>query len=311
MGATTTTMSSAIASVFQPGLTRTFVEGTPLLRLLGWPFKPSMGGNSIDWKIQYAGHTASYVTEGDAYPAAGNNTYADATIAMQLIADSIQISGHAMDAMKGGYFDGVAAEMNDGVIAVLNKVEDYCIAQLEASIDDDSSYAGLTRATYGMAADVTAGSSGALTLALLSEMYETPKLAAAKVIYVPGDDIIVSAPEQVTAYTELGGLIVTGDTEAAGANLPYTQGSNEDVFDLGKLKHTIRYNNLPWYEVPGITNTLILRFKLSQVVTELFRPLTITPLGKVDDTDKFAVTCNVAMAYKDPGRASLIEALTT
>jgi len=309
---TSTTLALAINTIFQGGLLKTFYEGTPLLRWLGWPFPPAAGGNSTDWKLKYAGGAASIINEGDALPAPSNLTFANATISPSLVVDVRKITGHAQDFMKGAYFDGVKAEMEGGVSAVLHKIEEKCISQLEAAIDDDTSYAGNTRATVHSDAHVVAGGSAALTLAMLSECYETMQLDPRGVEFDPNDHFIFSSPEQGTAYTELGGTIVTGDAEAAGANMPYVGMQNDDVMDLGKLKHTLKYNNLPWVTFATATNTRVNFARRSDIMTEMFgNGLTIHPLGRVDDADAFEFRCHTSLAYKDPYRSALVEALTT
>jgi hypothetical protein len=314
--ATSTTLTAAINTIFLPGIVKTFYEGTPLLKFLGWPFPQAEGGDSIDWKLNYAGGTASIINEGDALPAPSNLTFADMTVSPSLVTQVRTITGHAQDFMGQAYFDGVKAELDGGVTAVLHKVEEKCVSLLEAAINDDTSYGGQTRATVHADSDVTAGGSAALTLAMLSEMYETLQIDPRAVEYDPNDHFLFSAPEQLTAYTELAGIIVTGDAEASGANLPYTGMQGDAVMDLGKLKHSHRYNKLPWYTFATATNTLVYLSRKSDIITRLFHaagqpPIQIKPLGRTEDADSFQFRCHIGLAHRDPYRAARIEALTT
>lgn len=310
-GATATTLSTAIKTVFEPGFQKTFYNGMPFMSM--FPRRPNTGGNTVNWKIHYAGNSSpTAYSEGATPPAAGYQAYVNASISHVSYMSTVQITGHAKDAMKNGYFDGYKIELEEGAKDLMHTVEGAFVAAMIDGIDDDTSYAGLTRATYGLASTVVEGGSAALTLAGLSSMYEGPKLDPRAVIYEPGNHIIVSAPEQATAYTEVAtGLVVTGDAEAAGANIPYNTNQTDSMLDAGKLKHTLSYNKLPWVEVPTMTNTYVFMMKRSDVIIEEARPLTIEPLGKVDDSDRYLLTWRGGFAYLDPYRAARYEALTT
>lgn len=312
MGATTTTLAAAIKTTFEPGLIKTFYEGTPLLNFLGFPGRNNTGGDSIDWKLKYAGNAGVILNENDALPAAGNLTYADMTIAHILFVNTVEFTGHAVDAMANGYFDGIAEEMKGGVDGLLHKIEEKFVTVLEGAINDDTSYGGQTRATVHADSYVVAGGSAANTLANLSEAYEALKLDPRAVVYNPAKHFIFSAPEQVTAYTEIAtGHIVTGDAEASGSHRPYVTNQTDADLDAGMLKHNIKYNNLPWYEFATATNTLVTFADQSKIVLEQSRPVTIEPLAKTDDNTKFEISWHGGLAYLDPYRAARIEALTT
>ena len=312
MGATNTTLSTAIKTVFEPGLVKTFYEGTPFLNLMGFPGRTNSGGDSIDWKVNYAGNAGVIYNEGDAIPASGNQSYVDLSVSHIHFGNVVEFTGHAKDALANGYFDGVRKELDGGISGLLHKIEEKFVTVLEGAINDDTNYGGVARATYNLASDVTAGGSAALTLAMLSEMYETLQLDGRSVTYDPSRHMIMSSPEQLTAYTEIAsGFIVTGDAEASGANRPYSTSQTDAKLDAGMLKHSIEYNQLPWYAVPTATNTLVTLLDRSQVVIEQARPVTIEPLAKTDDNTKFWITWAGALAYLDPYRAARIEALTT
>lgn len=311
-GATTTTLAAAIATTFEPGMTKTFYEGTPFLNLIGFPGRPNSGGDSIDWKLNYAGNAGAIINEGDALPAAGNQTYADMTIAHILFVNTVEFTGHAVDAMKNGYFDGIKAEMDGGVSGLLHKIEEKFVTVIEGAINDDTSYGGQTRATVHADSYVVAGGSAANTLANLSELYESLTLDGRGVVYDPRRHFIFSSPEQVTAYTEVAtALMKVGDDESTGVNRPYTTSQTDAKLDAGLMKHSIEYNGLPWYSIATATNTLVTLGDKSEIVIEQSRPVTIEPLGKTDDNTKFEISWHGGLAYKDPYRAGRIEALTT
>jgi hypothetical protein len=310
-GATVTTLAAAIQKAFAPRMIKTFDEGTPLLNLLGK--QPSRGGNSQDWKLNYAGNTsgAAY-SEGDTPPAAGNQSYADATVAHQSYWTTVQVTKHAIRAMKNGYFDGVRKEMEGGVNELLKTVEDAFVVKLIAAINDDATYAGQTRSTVHSDSYVVAGGSAALTLAMLSEMYEALKLSPRSVSYDPSDHMILSAPEQRTAYDEIAtGLIKVGDDESTGVNRPFTTMQTDSNMDAGLNAKGGFYNRIPWIEVNTMTNTYVFLTRRSDIEIEEAESMTIDPLGKIDDSERFLLTWTGGLIHRDPYRAGRIEALTT
>lgn len=311
-GATTTTLASAINTLYQPGMVKTFYEGTPFLNLVGFPGKPHLGGDSIDWKVQYDGNDGVILNEGDALPTPGYMSYVDLTVARVTFANTCQVSAQAKAAMKGGHFDGVKAELDGCLSGLHHKIEEKFVSMLEAAINDDTNYGGKARATYGLASDVTAGGTAANTLANMSEMYETLQLDPRAVVYNPSDHIITSAPEQLTAYTEIGGALTYGaDDETTGTNRPYVTNQTDPSFDAGLLKHVPFYNKIPWVTLATHTNTLVFLWKRSDLMIEEHQTVAIEPLGKVDLSDQFVMSWMGTLAYRDPYRAARIEALTT
>jgi hypothetical protein len=312
MGATTTTLTAMINTLYQPGMPKTFYEGTPFLQLVGFPGKPHLAGDSIDWQMQYAGNAGVIVNEGDALPATGNMTYANMTVAHVTFANTCQVTAQAKAAAKAGYFDGVKMELDGCMSGLLHKIEEKFVSLIEAAINDDTSYGGQTRSTVHADSDVTAGGSAANTLANMSEMYETLQLDPRAVQYNPSDHIITSSPEQLTAYTEIGGALTYGaDDETTGANRPYVTNQTDADFDAGLLKHTPKYNKIPWVTLATHTNTLVFLWKRSDVMIEEGQGVQVEPLAKSDLSDSYVMSWIGGLAYRDCYRAARIEALTT
>jgi hypothetical protein len=307
--ATLTTMAEAIKEYFEPGFRKTFYDDTPLMRFFGT--KPRIGDTGARWKLAYSTGGATLFNEGDGAPAPGNVEYADMYVADFAVSRTVTITGHARAAARNGYFDAVGNELAQAVRDVQHKAEETVSTRLCSAIDDDATYAGQTRTTVHADAKVVAGGSGALTLAMLSEMYETLQLEPRGVIYDPRDHVIISAPEQLTAYTEKVGIIVTGDAEASGVNLPYNFAASDTGFDAGLMGKVHFYNRIPWLTFATLANTNIRLTRRSDVVIEEARPITIDPLGKTDDTDSFLVIWQGNVTHRDPYRSGNIEALTT
>jgi len=297
-GATTTTLAKAIKTTFQPVMQKTFSEATPIMDFFGT--KPSLGGDSIDWKVNYSGNdSAETYSEGDAAPAAGYQSYIDATLAHNHFQLTVQISGHAKDAMKNGYFDGAMKEIQGGVSALGRKVETTVMADIVDAIDDDTSYAGLTRATYNLDCFVQAGGSAALTVAMMENCWEAKMLDARAGDM--SDWLWFCAPEQDLAYQRAADGL-------GGVNLNLAIGSQLDV---GRAQSGRSFNGHPIVVFTTLTNTFMFGSRKSDILIEEARPLTIDPLGKTDDTDKFLITWAGKAAHLDPYRATRIEALAT
>ena len=80
-GATVTTAAAAIKPTFEPGLRKTFYEGTPLISM--FPRQKNTGGNTLKWKVHYAGNTSGTAySEGATPPAAGYRTLVHGTEAV-------------------------------------------------------------------------------------------------------------------------------------------------------------------------------------------------------------------------------------
>lgn len=308
-GATTTTGAEAIAQIFQIGLQKTFNEGTPLLNLYGWvPYK---GGNATEWKLNYAGNAGALYDEGDTPPAAGSQSYADMSEGFFSAWNTVKVTGHLKDAMKGGYFDAVAEEMAGGMSGLMRRVEQKAMTKYEAAINDDTTYAGQTRATVNADSYVVEAGSSSLTLAMMSEWYEALTLDPRGVEY-DNDWVITSAPEQRTAYTEIAtGVIFSGDEETTGPHLPFGSSQMDPKIDAGRQRKTILYNDIPWWTLSTHTNTLIFATRKSDVLIEEVRPLTVEPLGKTEDADEYLITWRGNLTHKSPYHAARVEALTT
>lgn len=300
-GATTTTLTSFVSDVFfQEGVTKTFYDSTPLINFIG-PRPATKPGDSIDWTVNSAGHTAVNYSEGHTPPVAGYNTYANLTATFKYAWDTVQVTGHAMDALKGGRIDPLQAEIDAAVRAVAYKQESNMVASLLAAIDDSTNYGGVNRTTYNLLSSVVAGGSAAVTLAKLSEMYENLKLLARAKPETEGDLVIMSSIEQLIAYTELTGVQYK----------EHITMSSDSSFDLGRIKPSMTYNGIPWYVIPTLTNTVIYLTRKADLDIQVKRAVQIDVLGKDDDSDKLLVTSAMEMIHHDPYRAAKIEALTT
>ena len=312
-GATTTTLTALIQAAYEPGIRKSFYNGSPLMRLLGTP-KPIVGPDgNINWRLHYAGNSsATSAAEGQAAPAAGYQSIANMVVSTFKVYTTVQFTGEVIDAFKSGDYSGANIEMAGGRDDLIHKAEDLLVAQLIDAIDDDASYGSQTRTTVNADSVVVAGGSAALTLAGLSSMYEGLQLDDRAVDFSRPGWIVLSAPEQRTAYGEIGtGLTYGADDESTGTHRPLTTLTSDVSFDAGLAAKQIFWNGIPWITIPTMTNTYVFLFNVNDILFREARPVTIKPLGAVDDSDTFLLSVRLGLAHSNPYHAARIEALTT
>jgi len=299
-GETTTTLSNYIFTDYSDEVRKTHYQGTPLLNFFG--VRPQeKPGESMDWIVESAGYTAYNYTQGATPPSPQSQTSVALTLGFKYCWIVAKVDGAAVDALRNGFLDPVSKAMDDAVSAVNYKCETNMVASFIAAIDDDTTYGGANRAAYNLASAVVDGGSAALTAAKLDSLREKVKLRPKD--NDAGDLVYISAPEQLTAYAEISG------TAYNEKNFIYS--SEEGVYDISRIKPSMRYAGAPWFEIPTMTNTYVFLTRKSDVVIEEHRPITFKMLGAVDDSDMILVSRSMEMKHYDPYRAGRIELLST
>jgi hypothetical protein len=289
-GATLTTLATAIKKNFSRMVETENTVRTPLRDLL--KRVPSLSGNSWDWKVHYGGNASSTTyNEGDGVSAAGNETYADATVANTggYARTMCQITGHAIDAMKGGYFDGVEKELTSGIQKHMRYKEGLAVVAMEAAIDSAGNYGGLSRATYKLESYESTSTPTLAELQLMTQtlMDNEPAVDMTQAYYLMAMDTMFDYLDVATgvAYFEFPSVV-------------------NGVVDAGKLLKSPTYNGRPIYPVPGLTSgiTLCLTPEADVKLVE-FRPLQIDILGKTDDSIVTSITSCEILVAENPRKA--------
>lgn len=310
----TTTLTTAVAAInkrFSPVLTRTIYTSRELMGMINFP--PNEGGDDLNWKYKYSSGDAEQANEGDPVPASSYISYADMTMDPLKVQHVVGWTGEVKDLMRSGgnYFDAISDALFEGTEKLLYKAETLAQAQLLAAIDDSATYGGQTRTTVHADSVVVAAGTAALTRAHLSSAYEQLKLANRRAnMGAINDWAILSSVYQETAYGELSGQIYQADDETTGANYPYTTQDTNKTFDVGMHKHVFQYNKIPWQGWANMTDGYVLFTRKSDIIGRTFRPVTIEPLGKTDDSDQLLMTFRWGLYHRDPYRAARIEGLT-
>jgi len=296
MSANMTTLASGIENLAKELIRTADYIDTPLRNML--PSEQSGGGSAYNWVVQYGDNASTqYYAEGDAPVAAGNASYATCTLAYSTgyLETRYEITGHALDACKGGKIEALAAEAKSAVDAHMHGREGLCVTQALAGIDDDATYAGQTRATVKMAAYAPSAIS-TLALSDLNTLWTTLQT-----------DPLIAPVERMVFLSAIG---VRNAYAAVGAGVAYMQydQTRGQVLDAGKLGSGMAFNSRPFMDVPTITDGTLLFVDLSQIVRVEHRPVTIQPLAITQDKISFLITSSEITVVKNPKiMAKLIE----
>ena len=296
--ASTTTLAEALQTHFQPAMIKTFSEITPIMDFIGTT--PAKSGKAIEWQVNTSGNdSAETYSEGDAAPTGGSQAYYSPSVSFNHFQAVAHISGHANDAMKGGYFDGAIKEVQGTVSALAHLAEETIMADIVAAIAIDANYGGIDRTTLVMDAFNVAAGSVALSIEDMEDCWEAMHIEPR--ICDMSDWFWFCAAEQDMAYQRAADGL-------GGINISMNIG---DVMDVGRAQSTRAFNGRPIVVFPTLTNTLMYGSKKSDLLIEELRPLKITPMGVTEDADKFLITWAGKAVHLHPGRATYISGLAT
>lgn len=276
-GTTDATVAEAIATYLY-GVAETLDDRrTPMIDYVGTT--PSLGGDSVDWKVNSAGNTSSEAfVEGDAPSAAGYQTYYGLTLAKAgyQYRTMVQVTGTALDSCKNGYFDVINRETVNGAKDHWHYVEGLVVTGFTSAIDDAGSYAGQLRATAN-----TTSYEAAVTPTLdeLSTMWKT--LAA---------DPISLDMFRASMIADITFVDAVGDVSVAQTGLGYNATQGQGI-DAGRIAGgDIAYNKNRFTLIPTMTaGTCLIVEKDNLHLTE-FRPFQVDVMAKNDDSVTLSLT---------------------
>jgi len=296
--ASATTLAEALQTHFQPAMVKTFYEGTPIIDFLGTT--PAKSGKAIEWQVNTTGNdSAETYSEAAAAPTGGSQAYYSPSVAFNHFQAVSHISGHAKDAMKGGYFDGAIKEIQGTVSALAHLAEETIMADIVAAIAIDANYGSIDRTTMGMDAFNVAAGSVALSIEDMEDCWEAMHIEPR--ICDMSDFFFFCAAEQDMAYQRAADGL-------GGVNLNLNLGA---TLDVGRAQSSRAFNGSPIIVFPTLTNTYMYGSKKSDLLIEELRPITIVPMGVTEDADKFLVTWAGKAVHLNPGRATYISGLST
>jgi hypothetical protein len=305
--ATSVTQAESLLEIFQGLIVTADDESTPILDILGsyGRVNDSMGSNSVDWTLRSTENasTAALSAEGAAYASTGNATMAAATVAHSVtpLNTVFEITGTLDDFNRGAgqKYDAYEQEFQSALKMHNGKREDNAITALEAAIDSAGSYAGLVRATYGLASYEASSAAAALALSDMNTMYNT--LAADPVVAGLQNHIILSNNTRRNEYNE-----VAVGTGAGDARIATVQ---DQIIDAGKQRAKSQFNSIPWFEGTRMTAGTILMLDPSLVEVKVVRPVNIKEVPVAADKRQYVITSNETTVVYDPRKCGKITAL--
>ncbi len=278
--ATTASVLASAVNTYTTGLIDTLdSEATPLADWVG--LKDIMtrgGGDTVYWPVRSAGNTSTTTfVENDAPSAAGNDTFYTLEIAKSSYQyrSVDQITGTAVDSVKGGNWDAVNRRLTDLVKAHDSYLEDATVTAYEAAVASGGSYAGQTRANAN-----TASMEAAVT-PTLDQMATAWDAMVADPRSAPMAELEMLAPSEfITSY----GDAATGQT-AFEYNAVQTGG-----IDAGRQAGgDIAYNKKRFTTIPTMTNTTMLFLSKNNVDRFYWRHKEVQTMARNDDS----VTVNI------------------
>ena len=268
-GTTVTTIDTAINKMVQGVFPTLDSTATPMLDFMGTD--TNVVGDSVDWVVNSAGNTSTTTfVEGDAPAAAGYQTYYALTLAMASYQyrTTAQITGTAVRAAKGGYFDVIGRELTGAMLNHQAYMEDAAVTFMEASIDDSGSYAGQTRSTVNTASLETA------VTPTVAQMNTAQTTIIADPISANWAGMSLLAPiEFVNSYA----------TVAAGATAYELNAQQGGRIDAGKLTN-IGFAGKNFTLIGTMTNTTTLWLEQSNCTRKVWTPIQTDILAKNDDS---------------------------
>lgn len=292
-GATTTTITNAIAKVVDGVLTLTKDGNNTSFMSEYQPETEMSGGDeSYRWNVNYSGNTSTEsFSEGDAYGTFGNELVAQASIAYTGGYKRTQwsITGHARDAIRGAnYYDAMMVEGQQAAAEHMKAQDAALISSAEASVDSTGSYGGLLRSTYNMAS-YEAAAGGALALSDMRTAYTT----------------LISAPieadlSSMKIFGEAAVLGEYGDVAVGTTSRPVQTVSSDSAIDAGTLRYNNFYEGIPMKQVFGMTAGTLLWMPKNSTKIIMRRAPQTRDVNLNQDADGFAITSAYIFVNTNP-----------
>lgn len=142
-----------------------------------FPERDSGGDTAVRWKVAMTANTSTEVfTEGGIQPAAVAQAWTTAAQAFTYFRAMVQITGHAEDAMRSNYVDGLALEFELAEADIRDLMTTSFLGStygLELIVAKTGTYAGIARGSAAYWESTVTTLSGALTYAAMLDLHET------------------------------------------------------------------------------------------------------------------------------------------
>ena len=266
-----------------------------------FPKLDSGGGLHSNWIVKRAGNdSVELFTEGQAQPAAGNQSYSHAAVSPIYLRAMCQITGHAQDAMRSNYagISVIDSEVSGAAADISSEMSSQFLGStygLELAIDDTATYAGISRGSAAYWESLVTAHNAALTTDVLLDTLEA--MTDDPIGVVP--ELIMVPPNQSTNLYRLGGPHLVANNNPADKAPNYLSQS---------------FAGVPVAGVPGLTSTIALFLSLGPTdaplwCVEVWRPMAVRQMGAVGDSDLMQVSTGASFVCRSPKLQAKIEGI--
>ena len=285
MALTTTTGANAIREAYAPGFDEAVFRNDSLMSLFSW--QDAVGDTAFRWKLNSAGQSPEVFTEGQAQPAAGNQTWVNAAVSWTYFRVMLQATGHARDALRSAWLPAIDEEAVLGRADLIDLITTSFMGStygLELAVDYGSSYAGVTRSgSAGYFESTETDHSAALTTDALIDLQETIRNADKG----GSPSIILCNLNQESNVYRLGGphLITNQNPSDKTPGLLSNRIAGCDVVAL-----------------PDFTTTVCMMLdpRPSNWAPRVIRPFSVKEMAPVGDSDLYQLSWGGALVCKMP-----------
>lgn len=277
-----------------------FIDGTfknnSLVSLFPAP-QDSGGDTACRWKVHSdVNGSVEVFTEGQVSPTPDSQEWVNAAVNYTYFRAAIQITGHARDAMRSNWVNGIEEEMTlarEDVIDLMTTSFLGATYGLEVSVDSTTTYAGVTRgsATYFEAYEtaVSAALGYANLIAMYQALRDNDRGAKPSLILCPWNQ-----------YTRIYNL-------SGGPAL-----RQNPTPDVANGYEAISFNGIPIKPIPDMTDTVLLMLdtspeKWAHITHRAWDVKEMAPSG---DSDVYQLSYAGTLCCKDPMRQGKLTGLT-
>lgn len=297
-----TTHANAIKTVYEQEIQSAVYSEAPFMSFCksNGMWMQKQGDSGARFFVDSAlGSSPETFSDGDALPTATSLTRNAGTIAYTFFQDSAQITQHALTQARNGHYGVLDTAMSTMIKRFLNFVDDTLVTSLVSAIDDDATYAGLTRTTEGCLPIInTVG--GKLTISALDETLADMNSGNYH-MGNPSDYVIFASFKQAQQLSKIANGV-------GGVTLNVDLGSG--VLDPGKMQNALSYNGIPVVILHNLSESVMLIVKKSGTKIVEAEPFKVEPMAKTSWIDTYGAIWAGCVIVPSVFHCAKIESLT-
>ena len=303
-------IADALKSQAVAGVTEALFRNSEVIS--EFPIIPFTGGSTINVKMHYAGNASvkSYV-EGDAPGVAGSQSYLTALWPETHYWGVVGITGHAIDYTLNGsneavFYNQVAMEMSRIMPDITHQMSLDMLGTgqtapigIQGIVSSTGTIAGINRATFTwFAAYQVAGAATTIAASDLDlAMFNSSDATYAGMV-----------SEIWTSWKQSAKLkIVLGNAGVANNSIVVQNGQQVAIADVRDPQY---YGSTVIKKKRNLTNSIFLGLTKEDFFIGQIRGWTVEPLARVDDSQRYLVTCGYSLGCRNPKRSFKVDTLT-